>query len=138
MKVLRNKHTQPDPTILKGKQVCIVEDDPDQIDIIRSMLEGTGSYLEIFTTGEDALTWLMAREADLILADVMMPGLDGWELHSRIRENGPNQSTPLIFTTCVINRNQEALMSDIPAQTLSLAKPFDRNKLLKAVSRLLG
>ncbi|MGC9451892.1 MAG: response regulator [Oceanipulchritudo sp.] len=138
MKGLRRKTTSPSPSMLKGKSVCVIEDDPDQVNILQTMLKDTGCALEVFTSGEEALERLMATSMDLILADVMMPGLDGWELHSRVRAEGPNRETPFIFTTCVINRNQETLMTDIPALTLSIAKPFNKEKLLKSIARLMG
>jgi CheY-like chemotaxis protein len=138
MKGLRRKVTQPSPELLREKTVCIIEDDPDQLNIMQSMLGDSGCIQEIFTSGDEALERLMEKSMDLILADVMMPGLDGWELHSQVRAAGPNRQTPFIFTTCVINRNQETLMTDIPAQTLSIAKPFSKDKLLKSIARLLG
>ena len=137
MKSLRRKSRSADPSILKNKAVCIIEDDPDQGAILRGMLDECKCEVTLFTTGEDALEWLMENAVDVILADVMMPGLDGWELHSRVREAGPNRQTPYIFTTCVISTSQELLMSDVPAKTLSLAKPFSRDKLLKAIARLM-
>ena len=138
MKGLRRKATTLQPDLLNGKSVCVIEDDPDQVNIMQSMLADSGCRLEIFTSGEEALAKLVKHPVDLILADVMMPGLDGWELHSRVRAEGPNQQTPFIFTTCVINRNQETLMTDIPAHTLSIAKPFSKDKLLKSIARLMG
>jgi CheY-like chemotaxis protein len=138
MKTLRRQSAAPDPSFLMGKAVCLVEDDPGQVDIIRAMLLDSGSRLEAFTACEPALDWLMRTPVDLILCDVMMPGLDGWELHARIRGAGPNAGTPFIFTTCVINKNQEPLMSDLRARTLSLAKPFDKPTLLRTIRRLLG
>ena len=137
MKTLHRKSPSADPSILHKKEVCIVEDDPDQAAILQGMLDNCKCEVILFTTGEDALEWLMENAVDVILADVMMPGLDGWELHSRIRERGPNRQTPFIFTTCVISTSQETLMSDVPAKTLSLAKPFSRDKLLKAIARLM-
>lgn len=138
MKGLRRKTATPRPDLLKGKTVCIVEDDSDQMAIIQSMLADSGCDLEIFSGGDEALQRLLKNPVDLILADVMMPGMDGWALHSQVRASGPNQQTPFIFTTCVIDKNQETLMTDIPARTLTLAKPFDRETLLRSVARVMA
>jgi len=137
MQTLRRSKSSPiDDSILIGRTICIIEDDPSQLDILSSMLADAAGELLLFDSAEDALQLLLEREVDLILADVMMPGMDGWSLHSKIRNGGPNSQTPFIFTTCVISKNEEPLMSDVPAHTLSLAKPFDKKTLLRAIGRL--
>ena len=122
---------------LRQMTVCLVDDDPDQVVIIQKMLEPSGCRICSFHSGAEALAWLEKSPADLVLADVMMPGLDGWELHARLREHGPNKTTPFIFITCVISPSQEGLMSDSTAGTLSLAKPVSRQRLLRAIRQVL-
>jgi CheY-like chemotaxis protein len=138
MKTLRRKAELPESTFLNGKLVCLIEDDPDQVDIMRAMLLDSGARMQTFDACEPALDFLSRKPVDVILCDVMMPGMDGWELHAKVREKGPNRGTPFIFTTCVINKSQEPLMSDFKARTASLAKPFDKPALLRAIARVLG
>jgi CheY-like chemotaxis protein len=127
----------PDYSVLQGKRICIVEDDADQLALLRGMLKDSGSEATYLRSGRKAWQWLAEEAVDLILIDVMMPDMDGWELCSRLRESGANRSTPIVFTTCVIRPEQETLMSDPVARTLSLAKPFKRDRLFRMLERAL-
>jgi CheY-like chemotaxis protein len=123
--------------LLEGKRICIVEDDPFQAAVVRLLLKRSEVEAVFFRSGLEALKWLQHEAVDVILVDVMLPDLDGWEVCAKIRGGGPNRTTPIIFTTCVIEREQEAVMSDPAARTLSLAKPLDRERLLGAMSTVL-
>jgi CheY-like chemotaxis protein len=122
---------------LEGKRICIVEDDPFQAAVVRLLLKRSEVEAVFFRSGLEALKWLQHEAVDVILVDVMLPDLDGWEVCAKIRGGGPNRTTPIIFTTCVIEREQEAVMSDPAARTLSLAKPLDRERLLGAMATVL-
>ncbi|MEY3001373.1 MAG: hypothetical protein RL648_1587 [Verrucomicrobiota bacterium] len=123
--------------LLEGKRICIVEDDPFQAAVVRLLLKRSEVEAVFFRSGLEALKWLQHEAVDVILVDVMLPDLDGWEVCAKIRGGGPNRTTPIIFTTCVIEREQEAVMSDPAARTLSLAKPLDRERLLGAMATVL-
>jgi CheY-like chemotaxis protein len=123
--------------LLEGKRICIVEDDPFQAAVVRLLLKRSEVEAVFFRSGLEALKWLQHEAVDVILVDVMLPDLDGWEVCAKIRGGGPNRTTPIIFTTCVIEREQEEVMSDPAARTLSLAKPLDRERLLGAMSTVL-
>ena len=123
---------------MNGLKICVVDDDLDQIEILKRMTAPFSCQVETFSDGWKALEWLLCEPVDLIISDVMMPDLDGWELHARVRDIGANRNTPFIFVTCVISSSQEGLMSDMPAGTLSLAKPLSRQRLLRAIQHLFN
>lgn len=127
----------PDYTVLQGKRICIVEDDPFQVAVLRVLLKRSGGDIISFRRGMEALVWLERERVDVILVDVMLPDVDGWELCSKLRAGGANRNSPILFTTCVIEEEQESLMSDPGASTLSLAKPLTRERLFGAIERLL-
>jgi CheY-like chemotaxis protein len=136
MKTLRKRPVTPPKGFLAGKELALIEDDPAQQQIIRSLLNGSGAGVRSYLTAEGAWRELRDQPVDLVIADIMMPGMDGWDLHSRLRMEGVNQQTPFLFTTSLISKRQEALMSDLPARTLSLAKPLSREVLWSALHRL--
>lgn len=127
----------PDMTLLEGKRICIVEDDPLQLAVLRVLLKRSGAKVTEFRSGLAALEWLESKPVDIILVDVMLPDVDGWEVCAQVRERGANQGSPILFTTCVIEEEQESVMSDPTALTLSLAKPLTRERLFTAMERLL-
>lgn len=125
------------PTLFEGKRICIVEDDPFQVAVLRVLLKRSGLEVVAFQRGVAALAWLKQERVDVILVDVILPDVDGWEVCATIREGGANQRTPILFTTCVIEEEQESVMSDPSALTLSLAKPLTRERLFAAMERLM-
>lgn len=118
--------------------MCLVDDDPHQAELVAHCLSGLEVSLSVFRDPVAAETYLSAHKTDLILLDIMMPDVDGWELHARLRDSTPNGETPVIFTTCLIGESQENTMSDPPNQCVTLAKPLTRRSLLSAVAKLYG
>lgn len=73
----------------RGQQpvtILLAEDDPDLSDLVRHVLEAEGYRVEVARDGEEALTRFEARCPDLLVLDVMMPRLTGFEVLSRVRE----------------------------------------------------
>ena len=77
-----------DSAVVPGaKRVLIVDDDPDVHDLLRIALKETGRYLESAFDGIEGLKKFEAAHWDLVITDVIMPGMDGMELLERIRQN---------------------------------------------------
>jgi DNA-binding response OmpR family regulator len=73
---------------MTNKAILVVDDDPNALDIVRTFLESKGYTVATAKDGNDALTQLEALRPALVLLDVMMPGMDGWEV-ARIIKNHP-------------------------------------------------
>ena len=69
--------------------ILVVDDDPNSLDIVRTYLEARGYSVTTATNGKDALSKLETVRPKLILLDVMMPGMDGWEV-ARVVKNHPD------------------------------------------------
>ncbi|MGQ0815052.1 MAG: response regulator transcription factor [Gemmatimonadota bacterium] len=68
--------------------ILVVDDDPNSLDIVRTFLESRGYTVATATDGKEALAKMEEVQPDLILLDVMMPGMDGWEV-ARVVKNHP-------------------------------------------------
>lgn len=123
---------------LLGARVLLIDDDPDQAHILRRFFEGTGVRMEWSGGGTDGLERLAAEGFDLVILDVMMPDLDGWEVFSRLRRLDAHRATPVLFLTCIVPSGEENAASDFPGHCHTLAKPVPRKRLLAAAARLLG
>src|SRR5690242_20565985 len=77
--------------------VLVVDDRPENLLAIESTLSGLGSHLEFVRSAEQALRYLLTNEVALILLDVQMPGVNGFELAELIRQRENTQNTPIIF-----------------------------------------
>ncbi len=104
-------------------RVLVVDDETfSRYALAHSLKRGLGEP-EVAETGEFALTLAARRAYDLILLDVQMPGMDGFELCSRIHETGPNRTTPVVFVTSL--RDFDARANSILCGGRDLiAKPF--------------
>lgn len=96
-------------------RVLVVEDSADQAGLLRQYLEKAGCTVTVATTGEDALAASAVETPDLAVIDLLLPGMDGWELVSRFRMDVPSCA---IVVTSVLDA------ADFPVADAILPKPF--------------
>ncbi|MGB8981236.1 MAG: response regulator, partial [Anaerolineales bacterium] len=112
--------------------VLIVDDEPSARETLVAMLEGEHYDLELAKDGWQALQILDLLRPDLILLDVMMPGMDGFEVCRRIRAAPPLAEVPIIILTALDSR--DALLKGIESGADDfLSKPVDRRELIARV-----
>jgi DNA-binding response OmpR family regulator len=117
-------------------RVLVVDDDPVIVRLLEVNLRLDGYEVETASRGEEALERAAANPPDLVILDVMMPGLDGWETSRRLREQPAFAQTPVVFLSA---RAQD----DDRSRGLALGfvsyvtKPFDPVRLMELVRRLL-
>ncbi|MCX6986103.1 MAG: response regulator, partial [Lentisphaerae bacterium] len=122
---------------MKDKPVILVVDDqPRNIELLEAHLVPKGYEIITAANGEEALEKLSGNKVDLILLDVMMPGMDGFEVTRRIRKNDKNRLLPIVLVTAL--RETEDRIKGIEAGCDDfLSKPFDKMELLARVQSLL-
>jgi DNA-binding response OmpR family regulator len=114
------------------KKVLVVDDDEDIVNIVASLLENEGYTAVRASNGKDALEKAVAEKPDLIIADIMMPEMDGWEFCWRVRENATLGETPFVFLTARADVMDQIRGSEIGADDY-IIKPFRKQELLKRV-----
>lgn len=117
------------------RTVLIVDDDESIHDLIRAMLAGERWEVESASGGEEALARLEARSYDLVLTDILMPGIDGIALLGRIRSTYPG--IPVVVMT-VRNTPDHILGSLRQEATSYVAKPFTRDSLLATLQNAVS
>ena len=117
---------------LKDAQILIVDDVPANIGPLRQPLEAAGYQALIATSGEDALELLQDLVPDLILLDVMMPGIDGFETCRRLKVDPRTAAVPVIFLTA---RDEAADIAEgFSAGGVDyIVKPFRKEEVLVRV-----
>ena len=83
---------------MEGKQILIIDDDAGLVKLMKLVFEGKGAEVATATGGEEGLRLLWQRRPDLVILDIMMPQMNGWEVCRRIRELS---DVPLIFLTAL-------------------------------------
>jgi PAS domain S-box-containing protein len=122
---------------MKAKPVILVVDDqPQNNELLEAYLVPQGYEIIKATNGEEALAKLAVNEIDLILLDVMMPGMDGFEVTRRVRQDAKNRLMPIILVTAL--QETEDRIKGIKAGCDDyITKPFDKRELLARVQSLL-
>ncbi len=107
------------------QKILYVEDEPDIQAVARIALEAVGGFqLLVCSSGQEALTAAPAFAPDLILLDVMMPGLDGPSTLVALRALPEFRATPIVFMTAKVQASEVARYRQIGALDV-IAKPFD-------------
>ena len=87
-----------------GQIILVVDDNPELIDGVKLTLEMEGFQVLTATTGQEALTILERITPDLILADIMMPEMDGYQLYEAVHQDERWVPVPFIFLTAKSNK----------------------------------
>jgi len=116
--------------------ILVVDDQPQNIDLLEAYLVPQGYAIVKAANGEEALEKLAGNQIDLILLDIMMPGINGFEVTRRVRQNEQFQRLPIILVTAM--RETEDRIKGIEAGCDDfIAKPVDKLELLARVKSLL-
>jgi CheY-like chemotaxis protein len=121
---------------MRMAKILLVDDEPEIRYIARRMLEKAGHEVSEACDGEECLQKLKAEKPDLILLDVMMPGLKGWEVCRRIKAEDRTRSIPVVMFT--VRTSEEDLEESRKCGAEGhINKPFEREELLRVVNRVL-
>jgi len=115
----------------------VVDDEPNIVMSLRFLMEREGFEVEVAPTGEAALQALDRGPADLVLLDVMMPALDGFEVCQRIRSNPAWTNTRIIMLTAKGREVERDKGLALGADDY-VTKPFSTRELVARVKQMLG
>lgn len=116
--------------------ILIVDDEEINVKLIKGMLAKENYNLICAFSGQEALSVLDSKSPDLILLDVMMPEMDGFEFCRRIKQNQNTQTIPVLMVTALKEREHRLLAMDCGADDF-LSKPVDKTELKIRVKSLL-
>jgi two-component system response regulator VicR len=118
-----------------GKKVLVVDDEAHLRELLQNLLELNDISTSCASSGEECLLMLESSLPDLVLLDVMMPGMDGWEAFHRIKEK--YEGLPVVLLT-VRNHDFDRMMGlDILKAEDYITKPFGNDELIERVCSLL-
>ncbi len=112
--------------------IMIVDDNSQNIKVLGSILEGNGYDTAVFLNGESAIEFAKTEDPSLILLDIMMPGMDGFEVCEELKRNMGTTSIPIIFITAKAETEDIVKGFDLGAVDY-ITKPFNSSELLARV-----
>lgn len=121
----------------KNKTILLVDDNPDLLFSVKKGIESLGDDYKVVTaeSGKKCLQLLKKFKPDLILLDIMMPGIDGWDTCAKVKEDKKTQDIPIVFLTAKtdpISENMGRLASED-----YITKPFEMKDLKRRIDSVI-
>jgi two-component system chemotaxis sensor kinase CheA len=115
----------------------VVEDSITSRTLLKAILESAGYRVSTAVDGVDGYTALKTTEIDLVVSDVEMPRMDGFDLTSRIRADKQLADLPVILVTGLGSREDRERGIDVGANAYVVKSSFDQSNLLEIIQRLI-
>jgi DNA-binding response OmpR family regulator len=119
-----------------AQEILIVDDEPSVVVPIQFLMEQQGYRVMIAERGEDALDLIYQYKPDLVLLDIMLPGIDGYEVCEIVRLNPNYRKVKIIFLTAK-GREEEIAKGLALGADAYITKPFSNTELVAKVKELL-
>jgi CheY-like chemotaxis protein len=119
------------------KTIMVVDDNPDIITIVRTILEGKGYNVSSAYSGAELLSSLEKDKPDLVVLDIMMPQMDGLEVLTRLKAAPETASIPVILLTAKV-QYEDVLGGYKLGADYYITKPFTSTQLINGINLLLG
>jgi two-component system alkaline phosphatase synthesis response regulator PhoP/two-component system response regulator VicR len=120
-----------------GRRVLVVDDDAPTVALIRIALERAGFTVASASNGAECLLAVDRQRPDLLILDVLMPIMDGFQTLRVLRETPASRHLPVLILTCR-REDEDVLEGWQSGADLYLTKPFEIEELATAVKRMLG
>jgi two-component system, OmpR family, response regulator VicR len=116
-----------------GRRIIYIEDDQEMIDLVMLILSRRGYNIQGAHGGRAGLDLVQKDLPDLVLLDLMMPGMDGWEVYQQLKSNESTRNIPVIIVTAKAQAIDRVLGLHIAKVDDYVAKPFRPQELVDSI-----
>ena len=120
------------------KVVVCIEDEPEMIDLVKLILGRKGFDLVGAVGGREGLETVRKLKPDLVLLDLMMPDMDGWEVYQQMKADDALKDIPVVVVTAKAQSIHKVLGLHIAKVDAYVTTPFGPQELLQSVNQVLG
>jgi len=120
------------------KKIVYIEDDPEMIDLVELILNRHGFSVKGAHGGRQGIDVVRQMNPDLVLLDLMMPDLDGWDVYQQLKADDATKAIPVIVITAKAQSIDKVLGLHIAKVDDYISKPFRPQELLDSVDRILN
>lgn len=118
------------------KRILVIDDEENLAELLRFRLEANGYAVDVAFDGKTGIDRIMSTKPDLVVLDIMMPGMNGYEVLKLAKANEATKDIPILMLTARAQFQDENMSMDLGADFF-LPKPFEPGELLKAIENLL-
>lgn len=120
------------------KRVVCIEDEPEMIDLVRLILGRKGFRVIGANGGIEGIDAVRKEKPDLVLLDLMMPDMDGWEVYQQMKADPELRAIPVVVVTAKAQSIDKVLGLHIAKVDDYITKPFGPQELLESVEKILS
>ncbi|MFN3490884.1 MAG: response regulator transcription factor [Anaerolineales bacterium] len=120
------------------KRILCIEDEPEMIDLIRLILGRKGFDVHGAPGGVEGIKMVREMKPDLVLLDLMMPDMDGWEVYQQMKADPATRNIPVIVVTAKAQNIDKVLGLHIAKVDDYIAKPFSPQELMESVEKVFS
>jgi len=121
-----------------SKRVIYFEDDKDMVELVRIILGREGYQVEGIAEGQAGIKAVQQNSPDVILLDLMLPDMDGWEIFRQLKHDESTADIPVIVITAKAQSIDKVLGLEIAKVDDYISKPFRPNELVDRVEEVLA
>ena len=118
-------------------RILIVDDEPDIRQLVALILKSAGHATATVNSGKEALQILDGEDFDMVILDIMMPEMDGWEVCRQIKSRTRTKNLPVIFLTVRGQPLDRVIGLEVVHADGYVTKPFEREQLLATINSCL-
>jgi two-component system, OmpR family, response regulator VicR len=122
----------------RGRHIVYVEDDEEMIELVTLILERKDFRVSGASGGKKGWDIIQSEIPDLVLLDLMMPDIDGWEVYQNIRDTESTKDIPVIIITAKAQSVDRVLGLHIAKVNDYITKPFKPEELVESIEKLLS
>ena len=119
------------------KSILVAEDSITSRTLLKNILESAGYYVKTSVDGVDAFTTLKTENFDLVVSDIEMPRMNGFELVSKIRNDEKTSDIPVVLVTGLESREDRERGIEVGANAYIVKRSFDQSNLLEVIKKLI-
>lgn len=124
--------------VKKQKKVIYIEDEPEMIDLVTLILNRKGFTVKGANGGREGLDLIKKELPDLVLLDLMMPDVDGWDVYQQMKAEEKTRKIPVIVITAKAQSIDKVLGLHIAKVEAYISKPFTPQELIDSVDKIFS
>jgi CheY-like chemotaxis protein len=121
----------------QGSQILYIEDERSTFDLVSQALKPLGYRVVRATSGRQGLNMVKKEKPDLLLLDLMMPDLNGWDVYRAVKTDENLADIPVIVISARKGEQERMVIANLPPADEYILKPFDVEQVIRAVQKFV-